>query len=262
MKHVLLLSAVALLLLLGCGTDSTTTATADDLAGSSWVLDSFTSSDGETVPAVDGAESTLTFVDGGDLAGSTGCNRFTGTWQQDGEAVMLDTGATTLAACLDPAVADQEQALLALLPRAETVERSDDSLTLRDADGDAVLTYSAALTDLAGTSWNATGINNQTGGVESSELTPAVIAEFGADGMLSGFTGCRGYSAGWQGDADTISITDVATEGGECNGDEAAVEQAYLAALSAASTFQIEGSTLNLRDSDGATQVNYTRAAS
>jgi heat shock protein HslJ len=261
MMRLLMMSAVVSLLVLGCGTDSTTTAAADDLTGSSWVLEAFVS-DGQTVPAVDGAESTLTFVDSGDLAGSTGCNRFTGTWQQDGASVTLDTGATTLAACIDPAVDAQEQALLTLLPQTETVERSDDMLTLLDADGAAVLTYRAGLTDLAGTSWTATGINNQTGAVESSALTSTVTAEFGEDGTVSGFTGCRDYTAAWQVDADTISVTDLATEGSECTGDAAAIERAYLAALSAATIVQIEGSTLNLRDSDGATQVNYTLATS
>ena len=257
-----MMSAVVSLLLLGCGTDSTTAATADDLTGTSWVLESFASVDAETAPAVEGGESTLTFLDGGELAGSTGCNRFTGTWEQDGASISLDTGATTLAACIDPAVAAQEQALLALVPQVETVEQTDESLTLIDGEGTAVLAYRAALTGLAGTSWTASGINNQTGAVESTALTPTVTAEFGEDGTVSGFTGCRDFTGSWQVDGDTFGVTDVATEGSECTGDEAAIEQSYLAALSAATTLQIQGSTLNLRDSDGATQVNYTLATS
>lgn len=265
-----MVGVLAAVLLLGCGsddgtsaetTDETTAPAPADLTGTSWVLESY-AADADSVPAVAGAEATLQFADDGVLFGSTGCNRFTGSWTQDGDAVVLETGATTLVGCVDPEAAAQEQALLTLLPQAATVEQADDSLALLDADGSTLLTYTAGLADLAGTSWTATGINNQTGAVESSELTPTATAVFDEDGTVSGLTGCREFTGSWQTEGDTISVTDVTTEGDECTGDAATLEERYLAALEAASTFAIEGSTLNLRDSEGATQVNYSLATS
>lgn len=272
MRKALVVGMAAALLMLGCGTDDpgetaatatddTTASETGDLTGTSWVLESF-DTDGEATPAAAEGESTLTFAAGGELFGSTGCNRLTGTWTQDGSAVSLETGAMTLVGCVDPEVAAQEQALLELLPQVQSVDEGDGTLDMLDADGSTLLAYVAGLTDLAGTSWTATGVNNQSGAVESDEITPTATADFAADGTVTGFTGCRDFTGSWQADADTISVTDVTTDGAECTGDEATLEERYLAALAAASTFQLEGSTLNLRDNSGATQVNYTLATS
>lgn len=273
MKSLLILGVGAAALLLGCGTDDGTssagTATAPpieevpaavgDLTGTSWVLESFIVA-GQQVPVA--AEATATFDADGMFAGSTGCNRITGTWEQDGDSVSIDVGATTQVACTDQAVAEQEEVILAVLPEVMSAQQVDDTLSLLDADGAALLTYAAGLADLADTSWTAIGVNNQTGAVESTELTSTATADFAADGTVSGFTGCREFTGSWQTDGDTITLTDVTAEGDECTGDEATLEERYLAALEASSTFAIEGGSLNLRDSDGATQVNYTLATS
>jgi heat shock protein HslJ len=255
-KVSIVLAVVGTLLVAGaCGTggdDGAEATTVGDLTGTSWVL--------ETLPgdAVPEAESTLSFAEDAQAFGSTGCNRFTATWQQDGAALTLQLGAVTQMAC-SPSLADQEQAVLSALADVATAEAGEQSLSLLDSSGAQLLLYAAGVSDLAGTAWTATGVNNQAGGVESTALTETATAEFAEDGTLGGFTGCRGFTAQWQASDGTISITDVTTDGPECDGDEAALEQNYLAALSNAATFAIEGSTLNLRDSDGATQVDYAR---
>lgn len=272
---------VVSLLLLGCGTDDATTSqpagqspdaatdeatisSTDDLTGTIWDLVSF-DVDGEQQPAA--AESFATFAEGGVFGGSTGCNRFRGSWEQDGATLALDAGATTLVACADPAVNDQEQALLALFPQVAVVERADDALTLVDADGSALLTYAAGLTDLAGTEWTATGVNNAMGGLVSSEETSTVTAEFAEDGTVSGFTGCRDYSGTWQAGDEPggISVTDVTTEGEDCTGEPATLETQYLRALEITGIFQVEGATLYLREGptiDTPAQATFTRATS
>ena len=91
---------------------------------------------------------TLSF-EGGDqerrVSGTGGCNRFTGRWTQDGEAVRLGPLAATRMAC-PPAIMDVEQRLLAALaavtmlrstPGGEALLSSPDGrkLTLRRAPG-------------------------------------------------------------------------------------------------------------------------------
>jgi len=266
--------AIALpLAMVACGTDdgggdtatadagSSPSSAADDLAGTSWVLS------GIQVPQDDGTDSatgvvagrdapTLTFAADGQGFGSTGCNRFTATWSQDGGSVAIEVGAVTQAACAGEELNRQEADYLRLLDAVDTVETSEDTLRLT-AGEDGALEFDAALSDLAGTAWQATGVNNQTGGVESTELTTSITAEFADDGTVSGFSGCRGYTGSYEAADGSLSVTDISLDGPECSGDEAELEASYVAALQNASTFAIEGSTLNLRDSEGATQVNY-----
>lgn len=245
----------AALALAACGGDTPQAGTDLDLEGSSWTLSSLVT-DGSQTPVVD--ESTLVFASDGEVAGSTGCNRFTGRWQQDGSALTITVGATTLAACASPELNQQEQQLIDALGRTAAVRQSDDSLELLDDQREVLLVYQASLSELTGTAWQATGVNNQTGGVESTALTSSVTAEFADDGTVTGFSGCRDYTGSYEAADGTLSVTDISLDGPECSGDEAVLEAGYVAALQNTSTFTIEGSTLNLRDSDGATQVNYS----
>lgn len=263
MKTLLAIGAVVSLALVGCASDAaddTEAGTAPDLTGSSWVLTSYSATGGEEQTPAAASESTLTFLADGDAAGSTGCNRFGATWTQDGSALTIEPGPVTLMACADPAVDAQEQAVLAAFPLVASFEQSDDSLMLLDDGGADLLTYQAGTDDLAGTSWVATGINNQTGGVEGTAATADVTAAFADDGTVAGFTGCRDYAGQWTAGEGEIAVTDVSTEGEDCSGEQATLEENYLAALANAATFELEGSTLNLRAADGATQVTFAGA--
>ena len=226
------------------------------LAGTSWLLTTYASTSGESVPAVAGTDGApLTFGGDGSIAGSTGCNRFTGTYTQDGSDLTLTLGATTEMACVGP-VGDQETAVLAALPLVRSADATS-GLVLTSESGDVLLTYSAALTDLAGTSWQATGINNGVGGVVSSATTSSVTADFGADETLSGSGGCNSYTANYTSDAGQIAIGPVAATKKACPGDVMDTEQQYFAALEKATAYVIEGTTLTLRDDTGATQVAF-----
>jgi heat shock protein HslJ len=227
-----------------------------DLADTSWTLSSYASPSGAETPAVvdtDGAP--LTFGPDGTLSGSTGCNRFNGSYVQDGDSVTLTLGAMTEMACPGP-VGDQEAAVLAALPLVRSAD-STSGLVLKSDAGDVLLTYGAGLTDLAGTSWQATGINNGTGGVVSDATTPGVTAVFGTDETLTGTGGCNSYSANYTSDAGQIAIGPVAATKMACPEDVMKTESEYFAALEKATVYALEGNTLTLRDESGATQVSY-----
>ena len=57
-----------------------------------------------------------------------------------------------------------------------------------------LLTYAPGLTELAGTSWAATGINNGKEAVVSMAGTEKATAVFGTDGQVSGTGGCNTFS--------------------------------------------------------------------
>lgn len=253
-------AAVCVLMLSGCGDDSEESAAAEssvDLAGTSWNLVS-AAIDGDDLAAVGGP--TLAFGDDGTLSGSTGCNRFNGTYTQDGSGLAIVVGGVTLVACLDPAATAQEAAILASLPEVTTFSAGD-QLVLNNSDDDTLLTYEPGLDSVEGTSWTATGVNNGNGGVESSALTETITAEFGADGALTGFSGCNTYNGTYEASDDgAMTITGVASTRMACDEAAMTLEGQYLAALGQVATFTIDGSSLNLRDASGATQANYVAA--
>jgi len=255
------LIAASLMLMLvtsACGDDepSADSPTATALAGTSWTLAEATIA-GTSIPTV--AEATLAFDSAGTaVSGSTGCNRFAGTYTQTDSDLTISLGPTTLAACTDAATTAQETAILDHLPTVASFILGT-QLVLMDSSGKALLTYHQGLTSLAGTSWTATGINNGKGAVTTSTTTPTVTAAFGTDGSISGNSGCNTYNGTYEvTPPDGISITGVATTRKACAEDLMTLESQYVAALAASTTFVISGTELKLADASGSTQATFT----
>ena len=228
------------------------------LAGSSWSLATYVSEDGVATPAVsdtDGAP--LIFGDDGSLGGSTGCNSLMGTYEQDGSSLSITTDGLTMMACMGD-LAVQEDAVLKALAQVTSFETTT-GLTLLSDSGDVLLTYGAGITDLAGTTWQATGINNGAGGVVSDDTTAGVTIAFADDGTVSGSGGCNTFTAPYStSDDDQIGIGPVAATRMACEEPVMATEQQFFTALENSATYTVSGTSLNLRDADGATQVTFT----
>ena len=250
---------VVLALMAGaCGDDDvnsadTTTSAAEgtpDLAGTNWVIRS---------PEADGPAPVLDFGTDGSVSGSTGCNRFAGTFTQDGASLRIELGPLTRAACTSPALQGQEDRILAALPTVRGVDVEGGAITLVDADDKDLLRYDPVSSDLEGTSWRVTGVN-RNGGVETSALTEKLTAEFASGGKVSGNGGCNNFNGTYVVDGSSITISDVASTMMGCEQDVMDLEQAYLAALERATTFTVSGDTLELRDDTGALQVSLRAA--
>jgi heat shock protein HslJ len=227
------------------------------LAGTKWVLSSAVIDD-EDVASV--AVAALDFGSDGTLSGTTGCNNFSGTYEQEGDELDIELGPMTLAACTDPAATAQEQAILEGLPEVDTF-RSTPQLELLDGDGDTLLIYDANTAGLEGTSWTATGVNNGSA-VESTALTEMISAEFRSGGVVTGFSGCNEYNGTYAtSGTDGLTITDVAGTLKSCDDATMTLEGQYLAALGNTATYELSGGTLTLRDSSGAIQATFTAAA-
>ena len=228
-----------------------------ELAGTKWVLSSYVAND-EDVEAA--AVSALDFdADGTTLTGTTGCNNFGGTFSQDGDALTIELGPMTLAACTDDAANAQERAIVDGLPKVASFTATG-QLALLDDDGTALMIYDTNSAGLEGTSWTATGVNNGTGGVESSDLTGNISAAF-ASGAMSGNSGCNEYNAKYEtSGTDGLTISDIATTRKACADDAMTLEGQYNAALAKVATYSISGNTLTLRDAAGSTQATFTSA--
>jgi len=267
-RSILVPGVLLAVVLAACGSDDdgervedkSAESDAPDLVSTVWTLSSVVI-DGTDTPSA--ATASLEFAEDGVVSGSTGCNLFSGTYEQLNEELTIELGPMTQAACTDPSLQSQESAILATLDQVASVASgSDGALILQDSDGGALATYTPGLTSLEGTSWTATGINNGKDAVEASVLTETVTAEFGADGALSGLSGCNNYNATYElAGSDGITISGIATTRKACDEAAMTLETQYLAALEAAATYTVTGDSLTIRDADGATQATFVLAS-
>ncbi len=84
---------------------------------------------------------TLAF-EGGRASGSGGCNRFTGSYEEDGESVSFGQLASTRMACLDE-VMSAETAYFAALESVSSWSATEGELVLSDSSGQELLRYEA-----------------------------------------------------------------------------------------------------------------------
>jgi heat shock protein HslJ len=229
------------------------------LDGKTWALTSYTvGSETQQVPADVLADATFIAAES-TVSGSGGCNRFTGGYRAEGANLTFGALASTQMACIGPA-GDVEAAYLANLAATKTYTATADTLTMFDAQGASSLVFGVAQpAEIGGVEWHATGINNGRQAVESVVEGTDPTATFDtAAGTVSGNAGCNQYNGAAVIDGDAIKIGPLASTKMAC-ADEAASTQeaAFLAALEAATTFEVRNQTLELRDDEGALQVLF-----
>jgi heat shock protein HslJ len=108
-----------------------------DVQGTDWMVVSV-----GDLAAPDGSTATLTY-DGERVAGSTGCNSFTGDATFEDGSADIGLLAVTLMACPDPEGAF-EQAFLAAMESVTSYAVDGDTLALENGDGNAVITLEAS----------------------------------------------------------------------------------------------------------------------
>ncbi|MCP4164535.1 MAG: META domain-containing protein [Chloroflexi bacterium] len=231
---------------------------AGDLDGKLWVLESYLNGDGEIVPIFPGTRPTAEFEEGG-IAGSTGCNQYSGSYETSGNNIAIEIGPVTMRACPEQ-VSAQETDYLAALANAATYEISGEQLQMADADGQVVLTYRVDHpVPLVNTDWQLLSYNNGKGGLVSSLNTESITALFDDEGALSGFSGCNNYTGAYEADETNIEIGPVASTEKMCADPQGVMEDetGYLAALSMVSTYEIQGEELTMYNDEGSRVLVY-----
>ena len=102
---------------------------AAELEGTEWRLAEYGPADAP-VAARPEPPITIKFEADGRIGGSGGCNSYGGTYELDGQSLKLGQIQSTLMACADAAVTQQESVYLAALGSATTLQRSGDELTM------------------------------------------------------------------------------------------------------------------------------------
>jgi len=208
-------------------------------------------------PALPDVTATIIFGSDGQLSGSTGCNQYTGTYDTSGSQLTLVPSATTMMACPDP-VMKQEQVFMATLSATSTYSVKTNQMTLKDASGNELATLLLmSAYSFTNTQWSATGYNNGSQAVVSVVVGSEITAIFGTDGSLNGYDGCNNYNGVFKASGNTITIQLAASTKMACPQPLMDQETQYLNALEKAATFKMGDGTLELHSSDGALQVSY-----
>ena len=196
--------------------------------------------------------------DGTSMTGFSGVNTYTGAYTAFEDGVFgAGPFASTMMAGPDDAMA-AEAAYMKLAEAAEMYEVADGRLTLTTPDGKTLSYEAAAPFALSGSSWTVTNYNNGKEAVvsiaEGSELTLL----FGADSAVSGSGGVNTFSGPFESDETSIKIGPLAATMMAGPDDLMTQEQQYLAALQAATEWEVANGVLTLRDGEGAMQVVAT----
>lgn len=119
------------------------------LAGSGWLVRAVNNGQGAVTSVLVDSELTMTFGEDGTVAGSAGCNRFTGSFTVEGQTLGFSPLATTRMTCMAEGVVEQEQAFLAAMASVATWEIRGDRAQLRAADGALAVDLQSAVTGIA-----------------------------------------------------------------------------------------------------------------
>lgn len=116
------------------------------LAGSSWVVRAVDNGKGGVVSVALGTSLDLSFGDDERVSGSAGCNRFTGSYEVEGETLSFGPAASTRRMCARPErIMEQEAAFLAALGTVARWEMRGERLQLRSAEGSLAIDLVAAV---------------------------------------------------------------------------------------------------------------------
>lgn len=194
------------------------------------------------------------------LTGYAGCNSYFGQYQISDQHNLNLAGpiATSLKACSSE-INQQERTYLNLLQKSTHFKRENDQLILLDKNETTLLTFSAQnpLQVLESTNWQASGINNNRGGVVSDKNTYLSTAQF-SDGKIQGKAACNQFSASYTLQNQTITIGPTRTTKMFCAEDGVMTQEAqFLYALTQVNRFEIQANRLYLRDASGSLWLSF-----
>jgi putative lipoprotein len=115
----------------------------DDLVGTQWTLVSYGPPGAET-PVIEGSEVTLAFQEDGQAGGSGGCNSYGGPYVVEGGVLSFGEVVSTLMACVDEQVMEQEQQYFQALQTAGQYKLVAGGLTIYYDNGQSVLNFVSA----------------------------------------------------------------------------------------------------------------------
>jgi heat shock protein HslJ len=202
--------------------------------------------------------STITLnLEDGKMTGTDGCNRYHTSYTLNADQLSINKNiATTMMACPEPTT-QQASAYIKALTETVSYKIEGQQLTLLNASGKTLASFTKQSADLGGTSWLVTSSNNGKQAVVSILIDSTLTANFSTDGKLSGSAGCNNYTAHYEVSGKNIKIGSVASTRKMCAKPDGVMQQEawFLQALVTVASYQFESNHLELRTADNALAV-------
>ena len=250
-------ATILVLALIFPGCASSAGATAGSLENVQWKLTRY-SVDGALKQVPTSAGFYAEFK-GGTLSGKA-VNAYSGSYKAEsgGKLTIGDLGATLMVG--PPELQAIESAYFAALAKVASYTSDGSTLTLHAASGVEILAFSKSDIGLVG-AWMVTAYNNGKQAVVSVLSKITITLSFAANGRVSGDAGVNRYDAAYTtGGANGLEIGPIATTRKAGTAEAMKQEGEFLAALSAAKVYRLNGRMLELLDRAGALQVSAQRA--
>lgn len=222
-------------------------AVGEDFIGSEWRLTSLNGA-----APIGSQPLTLIFRSETELGGSAGCNSYFGTYTLQGETFATTGVGSTMMACGEEGVMEQESAFLQVLNEGGLLARNGDELTLTNASG--ALKFERLVPPppaaLEGTLWRLEAFG--TAEAVSSLLANTEITALFENGKVGGYAGCNWYGADYAVDGAELEIELMQQTLRACLQDGVMEqEQSFAEALRTATSFVIEQDQLTLTHPGG-----------
>ena len=250
MKNYLIILFVMALLLSAC---STPRAEASASLIGSWKLTAFGPADSPT-PAVEGTNAGLTFNEDGMVSGTSGCNGLGGDYTIEGDQIKFGEFVSTLMACDDP-IMKQEEAAHKVLTGAASYKIEGDRLTITNNDNVLIFTRGSFSPDQPSEPVSLTGTWKLTS-YGTMETVSSALADveanliFNDDGTVTGTSGCNEFGGKLAVEGEQITFQEIVSTLKLCDTPLMGQEEAIQQVLSETTTYKIEGNTLTITNHD------------
>jgi heat shock protein HslJ len=204
---------------------------------------------GAAIPLAGDVKVTMS-VAGSKVSGRSGCNMYGGDIVVVAGKIQFGALSMTEMACQEPAMAT-EAAYLAALGKVRAATRDGDVLTLAGPGVELVFDrlVPPPPAALAGTTWTLDSII--TGDSVSSVIGDPATLVLGADGSVTGFTGCHKFTARYTESNGAVRLSDIVPDLADCTTELTAQDAVLMAVLGSEMRASIDGQRLTLTGSDG-----------
>ncbi|WFN33590.1 META domain-containing protein [Methanogenium sp. S4BF] len=231
--------------------------------GVTWELSGYNNGQGGVVSPRAGTIVTAVFGADGQVTGSAGCNDYLAPYTVSGMEMTIGPVGSTRMYCDSPdGVMEQEARYLVLLGDAGMIDRTPDTLTVRDADGITLLTYTLERANPLAGDWLTVSYRDADGNLVSVLEGTELTAVFGTDWQVTGRAGCNSYFGSYTTDGQKFSVGPLGLSMMYCKSPEGVMEQesGYLTALEDAASYKIRENDLTLYDKESNPCVRYMPA--
>jgi heat shock protein HslJ len=220
-----------------------------------WKLTAYGSASAPT-PAVEGVDAGLTFNEDGTVSGTSGCNGLGGDYSVQGNEITFGEFVSTLMACDDPIMAQEEAAHKVMIGTATykiegntlTITKDDMVLVLTRGTQGAVEPPASSAATLTGT-WKVT--TYRISDVQSSAVadTEAHLT-FNEDGTVAGTSGCNDFGGTYTVEGDQITFKDIVSTLMLCDSPLMEQEEAMQQVLIDTATYEFVDNLLVITNND------------